>query len=156
MSLTAQDRIELHELMAHYAHAVDVDGREEDLYEIFTPDAVLDSSLTGVFSGRDGLRQFAQVVAGLRSGRIGRHLITNVRVRGDSARAEIKAYYLQISTPLSPQRPVAEGAARGTELTNGGHYDCVAVKRDGRWWLQRRTVRVDGSVQAPESSGITA
>lgn len=140
MALTAQDRIELHELMAQYANAVDVDGREEDLQEIFTADALLDSPMSGKFAGAEGLRQFAKVVAGLRAGRIGRHLMTNVRVRGDGQRAEIKAYFLHVCTPA---REKASAGTRRTEITNGGRYDCVAVKIDGRWWLERRTVYVD-------------
>lgn len=138
MALTAADRIELHELMARYANAVDVDGREADLYEVFTPDAVLDSSLSGVFKGPEGLKEFARVVDGLRQGRIGRHLITNVRVDGDGDRAEIRAYYLHASTQ--------PGAGHGSTTVNAsGHYHCVAVKQDGRWWLKHRTVRVDGT-----------
>jgi hypothetical protein len=54
MTLTAQDRIELHELMARYANAVDVDGREEDLQEIFTANALLDSPMSGKFAGAEG------------------------------------------------------------------------------------------------------
>ncbi len=138
MPLTALDRIELHELMAQYANAVDVDGREEDLQEIFTANALLDSPMSGKFAGAEGLRQFGKVVAGLRAGRIGRHLITNVRVSGDGNRAQIKAYYVHISTPAREK-----GGERNTEVTNGGCYDCTAVKIDGRWWLERRTVSVD-------------
>ena len=138
MTLTALDRIELHELMARYANAVDVDGREEDLQEIFTTNALLDSPMSGKFAGAEGLRQFGKVVAGLRKGRIGRHLITNVRVHGDSSRAQIKAYFIHISTPSREK-----GGERSTEVTNAGCYDCTAVKLDGRWWLERRTVSVD-------------
>lgn len=138
MTLTALDRIELHELMARYANAVDVDGREEDLQEIFTANALLDSLMSGKFAGAEGLRQFGKVVAGLRKGRIGRHLITNVRVHGDSSRAQIKAYFIHISTPSREK-----GGERSTEVTNAGCYDCTAVKLDGRWWLERRTVSVD-------------
>jgi len=138
MTLTALDRIELHELMARYANAVDVDGREEDLQEIFTANALLDSPMSGKFAGAEGLRQFGKVVAGLRKGRIGRHLLTNVRVHGDSSRAQIKAYFIHISTPSREK-----GGERSTEVTNAGCYDCTAVKLDGRWWLERRTVSVD-------------
>lgn len=140
MTLSAPDRIEIHELMAQYANAVDVDGREEDLFEIFTPDALLDSPMSGKFAGTGGLREFAKVVAGLRQGRIGRHLITNVRIRGEGDRAEIKAYFLHIATPGAANAPA--GKSR-TEITNSGCYDCVARKIAGRWWLQRRTVLVD-------------
>ena len=139
MPLTAQDRIEIHELMAQYANAVDVDGREEDLLEIFTPNAVLDSPMSGKFSGAHGLRQFGRVVAGLRAGRIGRHLMANVRVRGDADRATVKADYLHVATATADQ---AAGARR-TEVSHAGCYDCTAVKIDGRWWLERRTVYVD-------------
>ena len=104
----------------------------------FTANALLDSPMSGKFAGAEGLRQFGKVVAGLRKGRIGRHLITNVRVHGDSSRAQIKAYFIHISTPSREK-----GGERSTEVTNAGCYDCTAVKLDGRWWLERRTVSVD-------------
>ncbi len=141
MALSTRDRLELQELMARYAAAVDVGGSEEDLYEIFAPDAVLDSPVAGKFAGPDGLRQFAKAVAGLRIGRSGRHLITNIRLSGSVTKAEIKAYYISISTPDQPDGP---GGERRTVVTGGGCYDCSAKKTERGWRLVRRTVHVDG------------
>ena len=140
MPLSAQDRLDIHELMAKYANAVDVDGKEEDLFEIFTDDVVLDSPMSGKFSGREGLTQFGKAVARLRSGEIGRHLITNLRIVGDGDRATLKAYFIHSSTPRDPAAP---GAKRATSVTNAGQYECAARKISGRWWLARRTVFVD-------------
>src|ERR1700688_2900330 len=103
--------------MARYAHSVDVDGREEDLFEIFTDDVVLDSPKSGKFAGREGLKQFGQVVAKLRAGEIGHHLITNIRINGDGDRATFKAYYIHSSTP---RNPVSPGAQSATSVSGAG------------------------------------
>jgi hypothetical protein len=138
MPLSAQDRLDIEELLARYAQAVDVDGAEDELFEIFSSDAVLDSPISGKFSGREGLKAFATVVAELRRGRIGRHLITNVRVQGEGDQAQIRAYYVHASTPRAP------ATGHGAAVTHTGTYDCSARRHEGRWRLQRRTVTVDG------------
>ena len=140
MPLSAEDRLDIQELMAQYANAVDVDGREEDLYEIFTDDAVLDSPMSGKFAGREGLKRFGRVVGQMRVVEIGRHFITNLRIKGDGDRATFKAYFFHSSTPRDPVSP---GARRATTVSNAGCYDCAARKIGGRWWLERRTVFVD-------------
>jgi hypothetical protein len=139
MPLSAQDRLDLQELMMRYALAVDVDGAEGDLFDIFSGDAVLDSPLSGRFSGNEGLKAFAKVVVELRSGRIGRHLITNIRVQGEGDRAQLQAYYVHASTPRD-----AGAKVQGATVTHTGTYDCSARRQDGRWRLERRTVTVDG------------
>lgn len=141
MPLNAQDRIELHELMARYAHAVDAVGAESGVFDIFTDDAELDSPASGRFAGIDGLRRFAQVVAGLREGCIGRHLITNVRVAEEGDGARVSACYIHTSTPTRGAAP----EPRATLVTHSGSYDCYAVRRDGRWRLRKRTVTIDSA-----------
>jgi len=142
MPLNAEDRIELHELMARYAHAIDVVGAESAVFDIFTDDAELDSPASGRFAGMDGLRHFAQVVAGLREGRIGRHLITNVRVSEEGDGARLCACYIHTSTPA---RGAAAAEPRAIQVTHSGSYDCFAVRRGGRWRLRRRTVTIDSA-----------
>jgi ketosteroid isomerase-like protein len=139
MPLSAQDRLDIQELMARYAQAVDVDGAEGQLFDIFSSDAVLDSPMSGKFAGNEGLKAFAKVVAELRSGRIGRHLITNIRIQGEGDRAQLQACYVHASTPRD-----TAATAHGATVTHTGTYDCSARRQDGRWRLERRTVTVDG------------
>ena len=132
--MTLEERQEIEDLFFRYAQALDF-GREDDLHDIFTTDAVLDSPLSGDCD--EGIQEFvARKAADRATGeRVSRHVITNFRMDGDGDIAHVTAYMLEFITWLKagPQHP-----SPTTEFMFAGHYDCTLRRVDGRWRIGRR------------------
>lgn len=140
MPLPLADRLELEELMHRYAWAMDIEHTEEEFLELFTPDAVLKSPISGYHEGTEGLKKFALNARTLGKDVLMRHFITNFIAEGTPEKARIRAYFILMKTPRQPERPRPN---RETEFVFAGGYDCEAVKVDGKWRLKRRIVTVD-------------
>lgn len=140
MALSWEERLDLQELMVRYARAIDIDDSEQEFLEIFTPDAVLDSPVSGHNEGLGGLKNFfARILENRKEYRI-RHYITNFLIDGNSDRATIKAYFTEL---LTPNKPLPHRRNRESEFLFAGTYDCTARKIGGKWKIDRRTVSVD-------------
>src|SRR5688572_9573909 len=127
--MSVEDRLDVLDLLARYAHAQD-EANIEGFLGCFTPDAHLDLPDKQV-SGPD-LRAFAEYFAA-KPGRPGwQHHITNSVIDGDGDRCRVKSLLLWI-TRDAEGRSVLSGQATYID-------DCV--KTDGRWLIARHTVRI--------------
>jgi len=95
MALTAEDKLEIHELIARYNRAVD-GGDAEGWVATFTPDGVFQSLLVGVHRGHDELRAFADdfVSGSYDAWTGGQHWIGSVIIDGDRSRASVFSYHI--------------------------------------------------------------
>jgi len=127
--LTADDRLEIQEVLARYSHCVDR-GRWDALLELFTEDCRLDlSQVMGLYEGRAGVKQFTEILAPL--GVFMRHLVTNVVIDGDAERVRVEAYVVAVTgSEANPSRTT-------------GFYEDELVKQSGRWLLHRRRLALD-------------
>jgi 3-phenylpropionate/cinnamic acid dioxygenase small subunit len=128
-----EDRLALNDLLVRYAMSLDACD-VEGVIACFTEDCVLDTPISGVYHGHDGIRRFASDTARFKADRGGqfRHVISNMRIDADGDAARVRCYLLDFLT--------IDGK---TELLSPGEYDCDAVRVDGEWKLRRRLVRMD-------------
>ena len=123
MSLSAEDRLEIHELLARFAHALD-EGDGEAFAATFTEDGTFWNGLKTV-TGRAALLEMG---AGGVPGR-SRHFNTDHLIEGDGDKANLKAYLL-VTRGLG-QEPIV--ATCNDDL----------VKVDGKWLFAYRRVTAD-------------
>ena len=123
--LTADDRLDIQELMARYSRAIDF-GRFEELPGFFTDDCTLDfGKVMGSHKGREAVKTFGTMLAG--AGLTMRHYVTNVMIEGEGDHASATTYVLAFTGP------------KGGSLTpTTGRYEDELRKVDGRWLLHVR------------------
>jgi hypothetical protein len=123
-TLTAEDRLDIQELMARYSRAIDF-GRYEELPGFFTADCTLDfGKLMGSHQGRDAVARFGTMLAG--AGLTMRHYVTNCIIEGDAERATATTYVLAFT------------GQKGSLTPTTGRYEDELRKVDGRWLLHVR------------------
>lgn len=127
--LTADDRLDIADLLARYAHAMD--GTDPQAFlACFIPDAEMDIGYRTV-SGEAEMREFADYFTA-KPGRPWYHHISTIAIEGDQERARSRSYMLM--TDLDEQ-----GRTR--------HAGCCTyfdefVKIDDRWLMARHRVVV--------------
>jgi uncharacterized protein (TIGR02246 family) len=127
------DRQMISDLFVRYTTALDA-GDVETIVGCFTEDGALESPAVGVYSGRQGIREFAERFARFHErGSQLRHFISNmaVQLEGDEARAT--CYLMTVITRNGK-----------TELMPPGRYDCRLEKIGGQWLFKHRLVVLDG------------
>ncbi len=126
----------INDLFVRYTTALDA-GDVETIVGCFTDDGALESPAVGTYSGRDGIRAFAERFARFRErGSQLRHFISNLAVRVEGDEAHATCYLLNVIT--------REGR---TELMPPGRYDCRLARVDGQWLFRHRLVVLDGEVK---------
>lgn len=125
--LSADDRMEVLDLLARYAHAMD--GTDPQAFlDCFIPDAEMDIGYRTV-KGEVEMREFADYFAA-KPGRPWYHHITTIAFEGDARRCRTRSYLLM--TNLDEQGR--------TQLAGCANYLDEFVKVDGRWLFARHTV----------------
>lgn len=132
-ALSALDRLEIQQLVARYAYALDTGGRNGYEYaDLFAPDGVFVGMNQGtagrLFRGRDTLASLAR--GGQRNPNFVSHFIANVVVEPtpDGARGRQYAIIGEI------------GGTNGSKgrWTHGGHYEDQYVKTAAGWRFKSR------------------
>jgi uncharacterized protein (TIGR02246 family) len=127
------DRQVINDLFVRYTTALDA-GDVATIVGCFTEDGTLESPAVGVYSGRQGIREFAERFARFRErGSQLRHFISNLAVEVDGDAARATCYLLTVITRNGK-----------TELMPPGRYDCRLAREDGRWLFSHRLVVLDG------------
>jgi hypothetical protein len=128
-SLTADDRLEIMDLLARYAYAMD--GTDPQAFlACFIADAEMDIGYRTV-KGEAEMREFADYFAA-KPGRPWYHHITTISIEGDADQARSRSYMLM--TDLD-----GEGRTRHAGCCN---YLDEFVKQNGRWLFAKHTVVV--------------
>jgi hypothetical protein len=127
-ALTAADYIEIQQLVARYAYALDTQGGSGSAYaDLFTPDGAF-----GATKGREQLAALARTAQPQRTGpSYTRSFLTNVMINPAPEGATGSQYYVAID--------VGEGGKSST-LVEGGRFDDVYVKTADGWRFKSRTL----------------
>lgn len=123
MALTADDILEIHNVLATYGHVVD-DHDWERGHEVFAEDFVFDRSAFG----QADLNGLKDIVATFLGRNMYAHFTGNVTMEAQ-ADGTVRAHSKFISFPNEGQ-PVT------------GDYDDILVRTDAGWRLQRRSASV--------------
>ena len=135
IKLSAEDRLDIIELYALYAHAEDA-GDNMEFLACWCDDAMLESP-RGHFEGHEGLSQFFDALMPLNKGK--RHVTVNHMIHPTAKGADVSCYYFIIETGENP-RLSASGCYRDS-LKNVG----------GTWKLAKRVVSQDASAVAAKA-----
>jgi hypothetical protein len=128
VSLTAEDRLEIHELVALHGHLAD-DGRSDDLGLLMTEDGVYDLEEFGLGEVA-GLPAMIELFASAPGQQPVGHHVTNVLVTPRGAdRADVRSKGLSV---------MADGIA-GTVV-----YEDTVVRTPAGWRISRRRVVTRG------------
>ena len=126
-----EDKDEIRELMAAYCQALDA-CRFADVAALFAEDAVWTTDY-GEAKGRKAIEEmFRSVVPVKGEGPQRKHYITNIIIKVDGDTAKSVSDYLIIRESGKDLIPVM-----------GGTYKDKWVKRDGKWWFQRKELQHD-------------
>ena len=129
-----QDRLEIHELLARYARAVD--DRDWDLYRsVFTEDAHIDyTSAGGIAGSRDEVVDFlAAAFAGVRWAQ---HYVTNVEVELEGDAATVRAmFYNPMHLPGMAEPSFCGGRYHHRLVRTGDGWRSVHLLEENRWFL---------------------
>jgi len=130
---TKEDREEIRELYARYAHNID-DGQFNEWIDCFTEDGVFESPRFGKHSGRDGLRRFTAIYKDSLGGAKPFHQMTNVifKIDGDKAAGCCYLTYYHCK----------DGKAA---LSAAGRYNDKLRKGADGWQFESRKVIIDGA-----------
>jgi len=125
MGLTAEDRLELLELVNNYARYFD-DGDGKGWADLFAPEGRFVLAGVDEFKGEEALSELVRVRNSEAPGI--RHLTTNVSVRDADSGATGTAYALVLR--VRPGEPI--------RLRTAGLYEDEFVRVDGRWRFHLR------------------
>jgi 3-phenylpropionate/cinnamic acid dioxygenase small subunit len=124
MSLSAEDRLEIYELLALHGHLVDA-GDFEGLGRLFTEDFVYDVEALGygLLEGADAFTEAARALGD--ENPLGHHITNALVTAGDGDEASVRAKGIGIRT---------DGTS-GTVV-----YEDLVRRTAGGWRIARRTV----------------
>ncbi len=129
-SLTAADYVEIQQLVARYAYAVDTHADKGLAYaDLFAPDGVFGGTTTG----REALAKLALSTQAARGGpAYTRHYLTNVIIHPTPEGARGSQYLVAID--------VSEGGSAGKPSTvvHGGRYEDLYVRTPDGWRFKSR------------------
>lgn len=136
MSLSAEDRVEMLQLVARYNHAADA-GDAEAWADTFTPDGVFKKNAAPEVAGR------AALVAMLRARDPdkARHWTMNIVIEGEGDHARMSADFSLL---------------RANRVLFSGRYHNQLVKHDGAWKFARRELTTNEPSAIPGRSGSGA
>jgi len=128
VGLTPLDYLEIRQLVARYAYAVDTGAENGDVYaSLFSPDGAFADRTGRETKGRDALAALAR--RNTRGQQSAFHFIVNHVIEPSPEGAVGKQYLLQLR--------IGDGE-RPNDVFGGGHYDDVYVKTPGGWRFKRR------------------
>ncbi len=139
--LSIEDRLDIHDLLARYAWALDT-GDVEALVACFATDCEVVEEVfeePDRWQGKDGVRQLAEHYRNALGFPGRQHHVSQVLIQGDGACCTVKSF--AFVTECHGEPPYT--------LRFTGYYDDSLIKRDGAWLFARRVIRLwDGPVLA--------
>ncbi len=130
MTLPTDDIVQIHQVIAEYAHAFD-NGDGDAVAACFVQDGTLDTGVA-VITGREALAGMVATMPEQMPG--GRHVVSNIAVAGEGDDATARMY-LQVF--------LTAGGAEQTKLLLSGRYDDVLRREDGTWRFVSRVMTAD-------------
>jgi hypothetical protein len=133
VTLSASDRLDIHELMARYAWSLDT-GDEQGFVDCFSAEGELVWDVfeePGTWRGSEALRRFIGYFAQRPESAGRQHHVTNLIVTPTAAGASARAY-------VAVAMRMGDGPHR---LHVMGYYEDELLREAGRWCLARRCIR---------------
>ena len=130
---TAEDKVQINELIARYAWAFDT-GDVEAFVGCFTSDGILCEDVfeeVDRWAGQDEIRSMANFFLTLPGFPGRQHMSSQVLIEGTTDRCRVRAFCFVVEA--RPGQPCT--------IPFTGYYDDVAVKVGGRWLFKERTIR---------------
>jgi hypothetical protein len=131
--VTADDKIQIHELLARYAWSFDT-ADVEGFVGCFAEGATLCEDVfeeEDRWIGRSEIRSMAERFFSI-PGFAGRqHHASQILIEGNTDRCQVRAFCFVLEP--RPDQPCVVPFA--------GHYDDIVIKVDGRWMFEKRLVR---------------
>ena len=131
--LTSDDRLDIQELLARYAWALDT-GDEPAFVSCFTREGELAWEVfdePGIWRGHAALQRFIAYFRSRPESAGRQHHVSNVVIEATTAGVQAKAYVLVA---------LREGAGPH-RLNVMGHYEDLLQQEDGHWRIARRCIR---------------
>lgn len=126
--LTPSDYIEIRQLVARYAYAVDTGADNGNVYaSLFAPDGAFADRMGRETKGKEALAALAR--RNTRGPQSAFHFIVNHVIEPTSEGAVGKEYLLQLR--------IGEGE-RPNDIFGGGHYEDIYVRTPDGWRFKRR------------------
>ncbi len=142
-SLTPGDYIEIRQLVARYAYAVDTGADNGTVYaSLFAPDGAFADRTGRETKGRDALATLAR--RNTRGAQSAFHFIMNHIIEPSPGGAVGKQYLLQLR--------IGDGE-RPNDIFGGGQYDDIYVKTPEGWRFQRRQFIPSEGSPRPQRAG---
>lgn len=132
LKLSAEDRLDILELYAIYAHAEDA-GDNIEFLACWSDDSVLESP-RGHFEGHEGLSEFFDALMPTNKGK--RHVTVNHVIHATEKGAEVNSNFLLIDV------------AETTRLVGSGSYRDSLRNVGGTWKIAKRVVSLDARTTA--------
>lgn len=129
--LAAQDRLDIHEMMAHYAWALDTADMELFL-SLFAPDGAWQTVSGERGEGREGIRKRVSYFLDRPTHAGTQHTITQIVLAGEGDRATSRSYFSMLRW---------EGRTGMRGVTSLGWYEDKLVKLGGKWLFEERIIR---------------
>jgi uncharacterized protein (TIGR02246 family) len=127
-TLTPLDYIEIRQLVARYAFAVDTGAENGNVYaSLFAPDGAFLDGTGKATTGRDALAALAR--RNTRGPQSAFHFIMNHVIEPSAEGATGREYLVQLRMGEAP---------RPNEIFGGGHYEDVYVKTPDGWRFKQR------------------
>ncbi len=132
--VTAEDKVQIHELLARYAWSFGT-GDVEGFVSCFAKDAILCEDVfdeVDRWEGSEQIRAMAQRFFSIPHFPGRQHHATQILVDGDTERCRVRAFCF-VTDSTAPNQPCS--------VPFSGHYEDLVVKVDGDWVFKERLVR---------------
>jgi hypothetical protein len=126
-SLTVDDRLDIMDLAARYAWAMD-GGQPEGYASVFVPDAVHDPG-QGRYLGREAIRDMERGFPTDTAFPGTKHLVSQFIIEGNTRRASVRMYVARFTNVPG---------TNSVEVAWTGYYTDTVVKVGGRWYFEQK------------------
>jgi uncharacterized protein (TIGR02246 family) len=147
LPLTAEDRLDIQDLYARYAWALDT-GDVEELVNSFLSDGVLETSAGDRIIGRDAIRAWGEARFAAPNAAGSQHAAGHLLIRGDGERCSVKSYWATLTYDQADETKRAVGSI--------GYYLDDCAKRDGIWYFRERNFKPWSGKYLPWKSPMPA
>jgi SnoaL-like domain len=129
MPTAIEEKDAIREVLAEYCFRLD-EGRFADMAALFAEDGTWETAF-GKATGRAPIAELAHRIRAQAAEPRPRgvHLVTNVVIRLDGARAHVRSNWT-----------VVQNSPHGPRVSSGGAYDDEMVNDGGQWRFGRRTI----------------
>jgi uncharacterized protein (TIGR02246 family) len=130
-NLSAEDRLDIQDLYARYAWALDT-GDIEELVKSFLPDGVIETSTGTRIEGRDKIRAWGNTQFAAPRAAGSQHAACHLLIEGDGETCKVKAYWATLTYDQVDETKRVGGI---------GYYRDTCAKRDGIWYFRERNFK---------------